>query len=289
MEIIAWFGRVNPETGSFTPAEDACALADGLIRPPPAGDACLFPQPDLRVLALACGFASNDREYTSRLRERALELVRRQLDALATKKQDLLQAVEALDDLSVAVNLLDERLYEWSRLTREKVVQGRDLAVALSGDEITGVLARASLSLRESRRIMDEKVSAAASDIAPNLSSIAGPVLASRLISRAGGLKQLARMPASAIQVMGAEKSLFKHLKGHAPSPKHGLIYRHPAVGNAPRRQRGKTARALAGKLAIAARLDYYSAGLSPDLKVSLDKRLAEIKRSGSKRNLGER
>lgn len=71
--------------------------------------------------------------------------------------------------------------------------------------------------------------------LAPNLSILAGPVLAARIISRAGGLHNLARMPASRIQVMGAEKSLFKHLSGHAPSPKHGIIYRHPAVsGSAP-------------------------------------------------------
>jgi nucleolar protein 56 len=50
------------------------------------------------------------------------------------------------------------------------------------------------------------------------------------MISRAGGLQRLTEMPASAIQVMGAEKALFKHLRGRAPSPKHGMIYRHPAV-----------------------------------------------------------
>ncbi len=254
-----------------------------LLRPA-AADQPQAQQPDLRALALASGFAADDREYNSRLRELALKLVRRQLIAQATREQDLLQAVEALDDLSAATNLLDERLYEWSRLTRDEIVHGKDLAVALSENEIAGDLAKAALGLRESRQALEEKVNAAAIDIAPNLSRLAGPVLAARLISRSGGLRHLAEMPASAIQVMGAEKSLFKHLGGHAPSPKHGLIFRHPAVGGAPKKLRGKTARALAGKLAIAARLDYFGAGLSPDLKSSLDRRLAEIKRMGRKR-----
>jgi nucleolar protein 56 len=88
-------------------------------------------------------------------------------------------------------------------------------------------------------------------------------------------------MPSSAIQVMGAEKSLFKHLKGDAPSPKHGLIYRHPSIIGAPKRLRGRIARALAGKLAIASRLDCYEAGLSTYLKESFDIRLAEIRKRG--------
>jgi nucleolar protein 56 len=86
---------------------------------------------------------------------------------------------------------------------------------------------------------------------------------------------------------MGAEKSLFKHLKGHAPSPKHGIIYRHPAVIGSPKRLRGKVSRALAGKLAIAARLDYYGAGRSMDLLSSLDIRLDDIKRRGRNKPRG--
>jgi nucleolar protein 56 len=117
--------------------------------------------------------------------------------------------------------------------------------------------------------------------LAPNLSNLAGPVLAARLISRAGGLHRLAEMPSSRVQVMGAEKSLFKHLKGHAPSPKHGIIYRHPAVIGSPRKLRGKVARTLAAKLAIAARLDYYGAGLSSDLQASLEARLRVIRLRG--------
>jgi nucleolar protein 56 len=272
MEILTWFGKLEGAS-SFIPFEgidEAYSAAEHRT--------CAPDQPDLRSIAKACGFAKDNAEYNRLLRDFAIDVVRRRLQSQATAEQDLLQQVEALDDLNKALNLLDERLYEWSRFHKDEVVHGRDLAMALKDDIVMGELARAILRLRESRQLLEDAVSSAAGLLAQNISSLAGPVLAARLISRAGGLKRLAEMPASAIQVMGAEKSLFKHLKGNAPSPKHGLIYRHPAILGAQKRIRGKTARALAGKLAIAARIDYQGGALSQELKASLDKRLREIR-----------
>ncbi|MCK9585631.1 NOP5/NOP56 family protein [Methanothrix soehngenii] len=282
MEIATWFGRIDSETGSVFLAEDGERMIDALLKKPlPAGPSV---QPDLRRLALMHGYAADDIEYNARLREIALGLVRRQLAQLATTEQDLLQAVEAIDDMTEAINLLDERLYEWHRLHHQRIVHGKDLAESLCEDRIMGPFARSILRLMESRKSMEEEVSFRAEELAPNLSSLAGPILAARLISRAGGLSRLAKMPSSRVQVMGAEKSLFKHLDGRAPSPKHGIIFRHPAVMGAPRRLRGKVARALAGKLALAARLDYYGASPSPDLAASLERRLNDIKRRGGNR-----
>jgi nucleolar protein 56 len=189
--------------------------------------------------------------------------------------------MEALDNLSQAINLLDERLYEWSRLHSQEIIHGKDLAEGLKEDENMGTLAKAILSLRESRQATEADVSATVQTLAPNLSALAGPVLAARLISRAGGLRYLAKMPSSRVQVMGAEKSLFKHLMGNAPSPKHGIIFRHPAVIGSAKKLRGRVARALAAKLAIAARLDQFGADRSSDLQASLETRLREIKQLG--------
>ena len=282
MEIATWFGRIDSETGSVFLAEDGERMIDALLKKPlPAGPSV---QPDLRRLALMHGYAADDIEYNARLREIALGLVRRQLAQLATTEQDLLQAVEAIDDMTEAINLLDERLYEWHRLHHQRIVHGKDLAELLCEDRIMGPFARSILRLMESRKSMEEEVSFRAEQLSPNLSALAGPILAARLISRAGGLSRLAKMPSSRVQVMGAEKSLFKHLDGRAPSPKHGIIFRHPAVMGAPRKLRGKVARALAGKLALAARLDYYGASPSPDLAASLERRLNDIKRRGGNR-----
>ncbi|MCK9440844.1 MAG: ATP-binding protein [Methanothrix sp.] len=288
MEILTWFGRVDLQTGylltgSMLDREES----DGILKlqQEPAGTYPLS-QPDLRALAKACGFAADDAEYNRLLREAALGLVRRSILTGSTVEQDLLQAMEALDNFSQAINLLDERLYEWSRLHSQKIVHGKDLAEGLKEDENMGLLAKAILGLRESRKATEMDVSATVQSLAPNLSSLAGPVLAARLISRAGGLSRLAKMPSSRVQVMGAEKSLFKHLKGNAPSPKHGIIFRHPAVIGSAKKLRGRVARTLAAKLAIAARLDHFGAGLSLDLQASLDARLRDIKQRG--RNKGK-
>lgn len=284
MEIVTWFGKIDQETGGLLGGGDADSIIEVLL-----GQTRIVPvlQPDLRRIALIHGYLANDSEYNSRLRDVALKLVHRQLLELTTAEQDLLQAMEALDDMSQGVNLLDERLYEWSRLHRQEIVHGKELAEGLCEDENMGTLAKAIQGLREARKIMEMEVITSAEELAPNLSSLAGPVLAARLISRAGSLRRLAGMPSSRVQVMGAEKSLFKHLKGHAPSPKHGIIYRHPAVIGSPKRLRGKVSRALAGKLAIAARLDYYGAGRSMDLQSSLDIRLDDIKRRGRNKPRG--
>jgi nucleolar protein 56 len=286
MELLTWFGRVDLQTGCLltghVPDREG---SDGILKiQQELANAFPLPQPDLRALAKSSGFAADDREYNRLLREAALSLVRRSILSGSTVEQDLLQAMEALDDLSQAINLLDERLYEWSRLHSQKIVHGKDLAEGLKEDENMGTLARAILSLRESRQATEADVSATIQTMAPNLSALAGPVLAARLISRAGGLRYLAKMPSSRVQVMGAEKSLFKHLMGNAPSPKHGIIFRHPAVIGSAKKLRGRVARTLAAKLAIAARLDQFGAGPSTDLKESLDARLREIKRKGQKK-----
>ncbi|RQW78616.1 MAG: NOP58 family protein [Methanothrix sp.] len=284
MQIVTWFGRIGQESGPVRQAENIDAMIGDLLALDALDtDPAIIPpsQPDLRALAKECGFVADDKEYNARLREVALALVHRRLSSLVTAEQDLLQAVEALDNLNQAVNLLDERLYEWSRLRRQEIVHGKDLAQALCEDEATGILARTILSLRESRSSMEKEVIDAVQTIAPSLSGLAGPVLAARLISRSGSLHRLAELPSSSIQVMGAEKSLFKHLNGHAPSPKHGIIYRHPAVIGAPKKLRGKVSRALAGKLAIAARLDAYGGSPTPDIKADLDRRLADIRKRG--------
>jgi nucleolar protein 56 len=288
MELVAWFGRVDPESTSIVAARDVNQIVEELTCPSPIPEKA---QHDLRELAKACHYVEDDGEYNRLLREVALELVRRELRSLATVEQDALQMIEALDDIDKSINLLEERLYEWSLLHRDDIARSKDLPLSLAGQEPIGELATAVMDLRRSRQRIEEGLSSSISTIAPNLSELAGPLLAARLISKAGGLRRLSELPSSTVQIIGAEKSLFKHLKGKAPSPKHGLIYRHPAIMNAPKRLRGRLSRALSGKLAIAARIDYHSGVISPELKVSLENRLSEIRRTGlgtkqSKRNL---
>ncbi len=134
------------------------------------------------------------------------------------------------------------------------------------------------LTLNDLRNLLETYVDSTMEEVAPNIRVLTGPLLGARLIALAGGLKNLAKMPASTIQVLGAEKALFRALRTGARPPKHGIVFQHTLIHEAKRWQRGKVARALAGKLAIAARTDAFSHRYRGDeLKADLNKRIEEI------------
>ena len=117
-------------------------------------------------------------------------------------------------------------------------------------------------------------------EVAPNITAITGPVIGARLLALTGGLQRLARVSSSTIQLLGAEKALFRHLRDGELPPKHGVIFQHPFIHNAPYWQRGKIARVLAGKISIAAKLDYNSNKFMGDeLTTDLNRRVEEIKK----------
>jgi nucleolar protein 56 len=127
-------------------------------------------------------------------------------------------------------------------------------------------------------------VAALMQTVAPNITTLVGPLVGARLLSSAGSLIDLARKPSSTIQVFGAEKALFRSLKTGADPPKHGVIFQVPEIHSAPYWQRGKIARALAGKLSIAAKIDAYSKRDAGDsLRKEFEDRVEEIKRQNPK------
>ncbi len=128
-----------------------------------------------------------------------------------------------------------------------------------------------TLGLYKFREELTEYISTVTREIAPNVSHLAGPIIAAKLIDKAGSMKRLAMIPASTIQVLGAEKALFRAKKTNARPPKHGLLFQHPYVNSAPRDKRGSRARGLAAKIAIAARADLFSGDfIAEDLAAQL-------------------
>ncbi|MEM0037397.1 MAG: C/D box methylation guide ribonucleoprotein complex aNOP56 subunit [Zestosphaera sp.] len=135
------------------------------------------------------------------------------------------------------------------------------------------------LNLYDLRDKLSEYLSQVMKEAAPNITELVGPTLGARLLSLAGSLEDLAKMPASTIQVLGAEKALFRALRTGGRPPKHGVLFQHPEIHVAPKWQRGKIARAVATKLAIAAKADYFTGRFVADkLKKDLQDRIAEIK-----------
>jgi nucleolar protein 56 len=95
--------------------------------------------------------------------------------------------------------------------------------------------------------------------VAPNLAALIGDIVGSKLISHAGGLTNLSKYPASTIQILGAEKALFRALKTKGKTPKYGLIFNSTFIGRAQQKNKGRISRYLANKCAIASRVDCYS------------------------------
>ncbi len=140
-------------------------------------------------------------------------------------------------------------------------------------------IAKLVKDLFKARRELVEFIQVKAKQAMPNVSLLVEPLLAARLVSAAGGLEKLAGMPASTIQVIGAERALFKHLRSGSLPPKHGIIFQSTLINAAPAAHRGKIARALAAKLAIAAKADFYTGNfIALKLKQDLEKRLAQIR-----------
>jgi nucleolar protein 56 len=204
------------------------------------------------------------------------------------------EAVRAARDLDRAANLVGERLATWAAHDFPDVDPtdgGRAARAVLEGDGVAALaptepgliearhrLAGLYRMIGETRSALDAAVAAAVPLKTPNLSELLGADLAARMLAQAGGLDRLARLPASTVQVLGAERAFFEHLRGRAPPPRHGLLFVHPSIQSAPRTERGRLARSLAAKVAIAARLDQAGTPLDPSLKAAFERRRAALR-----------
>jgi nucleolar protein 56 len=241
--------------------------------------------------AVEDGFARDTDDYYDRLHEATLRAARAAVrERERSDDQQLIHAVRAMDDCRERANELAERVAEWAGSRYDDAGTGVDYARELAAtdaadpaDERVVSLAGRVVDLDDEATALRGFVERTAPAVAPNLSALAGPVLAARLVGLAGGLESLAKLPSGTVQVLGAEEALFAHLRGGAPSPKHGVIYTHEAVRNTRPEDRGSAARALAGKLTIAARVDHYSGDRRPELDAELADRIERIRaRDGS-------
>ena len=167
-----------------------------------------------------------------------------------------------------------ESKVEMLSLVKEKS-RGGDITEKNLG--IVQTLAKQILDLFELRKTIEEHIEEQMAAELPNITAVLGAAVGARILAHAGSLKRLSSMPASTIQILGAEKALFRSLKTGASPPKHGILFQHAIVHAAPKWQRGKIARAVAGKAAIAARVDVYGGGLNQTLLDKLNIRVQEI------------
>jgi nucleolar protein 56 len=242
----------------------------------------------------------------------------------------VVQAVKGLDDITQISNLLSERLHEWYGLhwpELDKIVKENEYVNLISefgyrenilkntkNDKLKALKPQDSVgselgpedkaavmgfadelkNVNLSKTKLENYINDRMEVLAPNITSLTGPIIGARLIALTGGLNRLAKVSSSTIQLLGAEKALFRHLREGGRPPKHGIIFQHPLIHNAPQWQRGKIARAFAGKIAIAAKLDYNKGKFNgEELSEALNRRIddirkkypsAPIKKKGSRR-----
>ncbi len=237
-------------------------------------------------LAVEAGFTDSEADYYDRLHAATTATTRETVrERERADDAQLIHAVRAMDDCERTANELAERATEWAGSLFDDAEPGIEGARSIADREPESEVERRAVSLagrvRDLAAERDElaaTIDRLAPAVAPNLTEMAGPELAARLIALAGGLESLAKKPSGTVQVLGAEDALFAHLSGRAPSPKHGIIYTHEYVRNTRPEDRGSASRALAGKLTLAARVDHYSGERRATLHEKLRERMATIR-----------
>ena len=175
-------------------------------------------------------------------------------------------------DLAAVVN--DDADIAQSIIDAARVSMGQDISEA----DMENVMdfAKRVVSLSMYRKSLSSYLISKMSIVAPNLAALIGETVAARLISHAGSLTNLAKYPASTVQILGAEKALFRALKTKGNTPKYGLIYHSSFIGRAGQKNKGRISRFLANKCSIASRIDNFSEAPTTKFGNALKKQVEE-------------
>ncbi|MFH1181526.1 MAG: hypothetical protein V1702_01070 [Candidatus Woesearchaeota archaeon] len=215
-----------------------------------------------------------------------------------TFSRDLLiiQVSSHIEELGKATNMLVKRLREWYGIYAPDISKAADnekLAKMAESGRKTNDLMGVSLAKKDLERIqslgaeisrlydlkaLQEKyLDELMKELCPNIQAVAGTLIGAKLVAIAGSLKKLSEMPASTVQLLGAEKALFRHLRNKSQRvPKYGVLFQHQLVSSAENDARGRVARALADKIAIASKVDYFKGEfVGKKLFEGLEKRFA--------------
>jgi len=266
---------------------------------------------------------SSEEEAIKIIRENSIYEAENKLRELSSGTDlQIIQAVQALDEIDKFANMLSSRLKEWyglhfpelSNLINDNTVYAkfivnigsrvninqdklkengidskkgkvidkiskRSKGSDIGEEELTRIinLAKEHIKLIEESEQLTSYIEKSMKSSAPNINSLIGSTIGARLIMKAGGLNKLARLPSSTIQILGAERALFRAMKTGGKPPKHGIIFQHNTIHSSPRWQRGKIARLLAGKVAIASRIDAFRGSAEESLDEQFETRVKMI------------
>ncbi len=269
---------------------------------------------DFRKLALESGWTESQAELNALMTKVSIILSGKKIKAVS-KDRVIIQVIGVVDELDADLNSLYERLREWYGLhfpelgrevkAHEKFAEliqkyggrermkgsefaklaSRSVGMDFSEDDAESVMvfSKSVLEMTKAKDRLSKYLEGVCRETMPNLSAIAGPLLASRLVAQAGGLEKIAKMPSSTIQLLGAEKALFRHLRGEGRAPKYGVLFGHPLIQQAPKHLRGKVARLISAKLSLAAKMDFYSKrDDSRQMKEDMERKVAGLIKGSS-------
>ncbi|MBN1645490.1 hypothetical protein JW868_00450, partial [Candidatus Woesearchaeota archaeon] len=208
----------------------------------------------------------------------------------------------AYDELDKSISILAKKLYDWFSLYLpefeitspdkfleilcksefqhiQRKVTKHSMGRPAKKIEIQPIqsLSKKLQSLTKEKQTLEKYLESIMKSYCPNTQTVAGTIITARLVREAGSLRSLSSMTSSTIQLLGAERALFRHLKNKKINPpKHGHIINHPLLAQAKREVKGKIARAIADKVSIAAKVDYFKgkfigAQLKKDLEVKVN------------------
>ncbi|MBY8982745.1 MAG: C/D box methylation guide ribonucleoprotein complex aNOP56 subunit [Candidatus Lokiarchaeota archaeon] len=179
-------------------------------------------------------------------------------------------------------NLTEEFLqnFDISQIKKQNIL---NIASESMGAEIdlsmVKTFANQILSLDNYRSNLELYLEDLMEEIAPNIKAIVGSLIGAKLIAKSGTLRKLAFMPASRIQLLGAESALYRFLRSGDRLPKHGLIFQWQQIRSSKVYQRGNIARLISGKLAIASKIDYFEGEfIGEELTKEIENKIKEIK-----------
>ncbi len=215
-------------------------------------------------------------KYMNKLRELNLRLTKESLKKETSRDILIIQTIHTIDELIKIINKLVANIkerygYYAPRLCRtdnvEYLLEGiskrvkEDIAIEMSESDLKSIeeLADEVKVLNKILQSQEKYLESLTDIMCPRLAKAATPLIAARLIDHANSLKHLAELPSSTIQVLGAEKALFRHLKTGSKAPKFGVIFTHENITKANADEKGKTARKLASELSKAVKVDYFS------------------------------
>lgn len=263
---------------------------------------------NIRKIAISHGIARDDREFNkiliefgikfseSKMKIEREKIIIRTYDILTTMEKFFQPFKERFKELcwlySPTIKLTDEELEKILNKIKYSKEEYFGIKIIETDRKILEELENFFNLYKNLKDRLEGYVKEEIRKLAPNLSYIAGEEIALMLLSHAGSLKNLAKMSSSTIQLLGSEKALFRHLKsrGKVKPPKHGLIYNSPYIKNAPKQYRGKIARILASKIALAIKIDFYSQRDEKErLKKELEDEISKVIKNEERREFVEK